>query len=97
VLQVRRRSRADEAGLREGDVLLTVNGKTCGGLSCSQAMDLVESSGQNVTVRVRRFVNNSLTLLIRLQRHTRIGLDRRRLHRQVLTSNISVICHYWVD
>lgn len=54
VLQVRRRSRADEAGLNEGDVLLTVNGKTCDGLSCGQAMDLVESSGQNVVVRVTR-------------------------------------------
>jgi len=60
VLQVRRRGRADEAGLREGDVLLTVNGKTCHGLSCGQAMDLVESSGQNVTVRVNRSVDVSL-------------------------------------
>jgi len=55
-LQVRRRSRADEAGLKEGDVLVTVNGKTCHGLSCSQAMDLVESAGQNVIVRVSRSV-----------------------------------------
>jgi len=54
MLQVRRRGQADEAGLREGDVLLTVNGKTCRGLSCGQAMDLIESAGQNVTVRVSR-------------------------------------------
>jgi len=54
MLQVRRRGQADEAGLREGDVLLTVNGKTCRGLSCAQAMDLIESAGQNVAVRVSR-------------------------------------------
>jgi len=40
--------------------MLTVNGKTCRGLSCSQAMDLVESSGQNVTVRVNRSVSRPL-------------------------------------
>ena len=37
-------------------MLVTVNGKTCHGLSCSQAMDLVESAGQNVIVRVSRSV-----------------------------------------
>ena len=54
MLQVRRRGQADDAGLREGDMLLTVNGKNCRGLTCGQAMDLVESSGQSVVVRVRR-------------------------------------------
>jgi len=53
--QVRRRGRADEAGLSEGDVLLTVNGRSCDGMSCGQAMDLVESSGQNVVLRVNRY------------------------------------------
>jgi len=41
-------------------VLLTVNGKTCRGLNCGPAMDLIESSGQNVTVRVSRSVHNSV-------------------------------------
>ena len=56
---MRRRSAADEAGLREGDVLVTVNGRTCDGLSCAQAMDLVESAGHSVVLRVTRL--SSLT------------------------------------
>jgi len=63
---VRRRGRADEAGLAEEDVLLAVNGKTCQGLSCGQAMDLVESSGLNVILRVSRSVGLSVCPLCSL-------------------------------
>ncbi|XP_041125084.1 synaptopodin 2-like protein [Polyodon spathula] len=54
VAKVRKRSKACRAGLREGDELLSVNEKMCGGLSHAQAMTLIDSAPGTMRIRVRR-------------------------------------------
>ncbi|MGH0147653.1 UNVERIFIED_CONTAM: hypothetical protein FKN15_031522 [Acipenser sinensis] len=54
VAKVRKRSKACRAGLREGDELLSINEKMCGGLSHAQAMTLIDSAPGTLRIRVRR-------------------------------------------
>ena len=52
--QLRKQSRAEESGLREGDVVLAINGRKCRGLNHSTAMALVEQAGDDLTFDVLR-------------------------------------------
>ncbi|KAM6185489.1 synaptopodin 2-like protein isoform 2-T2 [Rhynchocyon petersi] len=53
-LQIRRRSQAGRAGLRERDQLLAINGVSCIGLSHASAMSLIDASGNQLILTVRR-------------------------------------------
>ncbi|KAM5237319.1 synaptopodin 2-like protein isoform 2-T2 [Ctenodactylus gundi] len=53
-LQIRRRSQAGRAGLRERDQLLAINGVSCTSLSHARAMSLVDASGNQLVLTVRR-------------------------------------------
>uniref|UniRef100_W5N483 Synaptopodin 2-like protein n=1 Tax=Lepisosteus oculatus TaxID=7918 RepID=W5N483_LEPOC len=54
VAKVRKRSKACRAGLCEGDELLSINEKPCGGLSHAQAMNLIDSCPGVLHIRVKR-------------------------------------------
>ncbi|KAJ1066479.1 hypothetical protein K5549_007601 [Capra hircus] len=53
-LQIRRRSQAGRAGLRERDQLLAINGVSCTSLSHASAMGLIDASGNQLVLTVRR-------------------------------------------
>ncbi|XP_051838097.1 synaptopodin 2-like protein isoform X1 [Antechinus flavipes] len=54
VSKIRRRSQAGRAGLREQDQLLSINGAACTGLSHASAMNLIDASGTQLILTVRR-------------------------------------------
>ncbi|KAB0395132.1 hypothetical protein E2I00_015081, partial [Balaenoptera physalus] len=54
VSKIRRRSQAGRAGLRERDQLLAVNGVSCTSLSHARAMSLIDDSGNQLVLTVRR-------------------------------------------
>lgn len=54
LVQVRKRSKACRAGLREGDELVSINESPCGSLSHAQAMTLIDSSPGTLHIRVKR-------------------------------------------
>ncbi|XP_051679171.1 synaptopodin 2-like protein isoform X1 [Oryctolagus cuniculus] len=54
VSKIRRRSQAGRAGLREKDQLLAVNGISCTSLSHASAMNLIDTSGNQLILTVRR-------------------------------------------
>lgn len=54
LLQVRKRSKACRAGLREADELVSINEQPCGMLSHAQAMNLIDSSTGILHIRVKR-------------------------------------------
>lgn len=53
--QIRRRSQAGRAGLRERDQLLAINGVSCTSLSHASAMGLIDASGNQLVLTVRRY------------------------------------------
>lgn len=53
--QIRRRSQAGRAGLRERDQLLAINGVSCTSLSHASAMSLIDASGNQLVLTVRRY------------------------------------------
>ncbi|XP_071987106.1 synaptopodin 2-like protein [Engystomops pustulosus] len=54
VSKVRKRSKACRGGLRENDELTGINGKPCVGLSHAEAMQMIDSSGGSLHLRVKR-------------------------------------------
>ncbi|XP_066456596.1 synaptopodin 2-like protein [Eleutherodactylus coqui] len=54
VSKVRKRSKACRGGLRENDELVGINGKPCVGLSHAEAMQMIDSSGGSLHLRVKR-------------------------------------------
>lgn len=56
-LQVRRRSKACRAGLKERDELLAIGPRSCADLSHADAMSLVDSEGATLSLRVKRSVS----------------------------------------
>ncbi|XP_072280217.1 synaptopodin 2-like protein [Pyxicephalus adspersus] len=54
VSKVRKRSKACRGGLRENDELVSINGKPCVGLSHAEAMQMIDSSGGSLHIRVKR-------------------------------------------
>lgn len=53
-MQVRKRSKACRAGLREADELVSINEQPCGTLSHAQAMNLIDGSTGILHIRVKR-------------------------------------------
>ncbi|ELK09531.1 Synaptopodin 2-like protein [Pteropus alecto] len=54
VSKIRRRSQAGRGGLRERDHLLAINGVSCTSLSHASAMSLIDASGNQLVLTVRR-------------------------------------------
>ncbi|XP_041032393.1 synaptopodin 2-like protein [Carcharodon carcharias] len=54
VAKVRKRGKACRAGLRENDALLTINGKSCDGISHADAMNIIDSSSGTLHIWVKR-------------------------------------------
>lgn len=54
VSKVRKRSKACRGGLKENDELVSINGKSCAGLSHAEAMQIIDSSGGSLHIRVKR-------------------------------------------
>ncbi|XP_048472348.1 synaptopodin 2-like protein [Rhincodon typus] len=60
VAKVRKRGKACRAGLRENDLLLTINGKSCNGISHRDAMNMIDSSNGTLHIWVKRVPSNGL-------------------------------------
>ncbi|NXH25994.1 SYP2L protein, partial [Myiagra hebetior] len=56
VSKIRKRSKACRGGLWENDVLVSINGKSCAGLSHANAMQIIDSSNGMLNIRVKRIV-----------------------------------------
>ncbi|NXP50518.1 SYP2L protein, partial [Heliornis fulica] len=56
VSKIRKRSKACRGGLWENDVLVSINGKSCAGLSHATAMQIIDSSNGMLNIRVKRIV-----------------------------------------
>ena len=52
--QLRKQSKASESGLREGDIVLCINGYSCRGFDHSTAMSQVDQAGSQLTLDVLR-------------------------------------------
>ncbi|RLW04146.1 hypothetical protein DV515_00006055, partial [Chloebia gouldiae] len=48
---IRKRSKACRGGLWENDVLVSINGKSCAGLSHANAMQIIDSSNGMLNIR----------------------------------------------
>uniref|UniRef100_U3IFY0 Synaptopodin 2-like protein n=1 Tax=Anas platyrhynchos platyrhynchos TaxID=8840 RepID=U3IFY0_ANAPP len=63
VSKIRKRSKACRGGLWENDVLVSINGKSCAGLSHATAMQIIDSSNGTLNIRVKRIAPGSLPRL----------------------------------
>ncbi|NXX50520.1 SYP2L protein, partial [Tricholaema leucomelas] len=61
LFQIRKRSKACRGGLWENDVLVSINGKSCAGLSHATAMQIIDSSNGMLNIRVKRIVGGDQT------------------------------------
>ncbi|NXX07898.1 SYP2L protein, partial [Larus smithsonianus] len=61
VSKIRKRSKACRGGLWENDVLISINGKSCAGLSHATAMQIIDSSNGMLNIRVKRIVGGDQT------------------------------------
>ncbi|KFR16197.1 Synaptopodin 2-like [Opisthocomus hoazin] len=61
VSKIRKRSKACRGGLWENDVLISINGKSCAGLSHATAMQIIDSSNGTLNIRVKRIVGGDQT------------------------------------
>ncbi|NXI44894.1 SYP2L protein, partial [Galbula dea] len=61
VSKIRKRSKACRGGLWENDVLVSINGKSCAGLSHATAMEIIDSSNGMLNIRVKRIVGGDQT------------------------------------
>ncbi|NXX20800.1 SYP2L protein, partial [Podargus strigoides] len=61
VSKIRKRSKACRGGLWENDVLVSINGKSCAGLSHATAMQIIDSSNGMLNIRVKRVVGGDQT------------------------------------
>ncbi|NXX83231.1 SYP2L protein, partial [Urocolius indicus] len=61
VSKIRKRSKACRGGLWENDVLVSINGKSCAGLSHATAMQIIDSSNGTLSIRVKRTVGGDQT------------------------------------
>ncbi|NXL91464.1 SYP2L protein, partial [Alectura lathami] len=61
VSKIRKRSKACRGGLWENDVLVSINGKSCAGLSHASAMQIIDSSNGMLNIRVKRVVGGDQT------------------------------------
>uniref|UniRef100_A0A8B9N0F6 Synaptopodin 2-like protein n=1 Tax=Accipiter nisus TaxID=211598 RepID=A0A8B9N0F6_9AVES len=61
VSKIRKRSKACRGGLWENDVLVSINGKSCAGLSHATAMQIIDSSNDMLNICVKRIVGGDQT------------------------------------
>ncbi|XP_027505496.1 synaptopodin 2-like protein [Corapipo altera] len=61
VSKIRKRSKACRGGLWENDVIVSINGKSCAGLSHANAMQIIDSSNGMLNIRVKRIVGGDQT------------------------------------
>ncbi|KFW81287.1 Synaptopodin 2-like [Manacus vitellinus] len=61
VSKIRKRSKACRGGLWENDVIVSINGKSCAGLSHANAMQIIDSSNGMLNIRVKRMVGGDQT------------------------------------
>uniref|UniRef100_A0A672VE42 Synaptopodin 2-like protein n=1 Tax=Strigops habroptila TaxID=2489341 RepID=A0A672VE42_STRHB len=61
VSKIRKRSKACRGGLWENDVLVSINGKSCAGLSHAAAMQIIDSSNGMLNICVKRIVGGDQT------------------------------------
>ncbi|XP_064319660.1 synaptopodin 2-like protein [Phalacrocorax carbo] len=61
VSKIRKRSKACRGGLWENDVLISINGKSCAGLSHATAMKIIDSSNGMLSIHVKRIVGGDQT------------------------------------
>ncbi|XP_009895958.1 synaptopodin 2-like protein [Dryobates pubescens] len=61
VSKIRKRSKACRGGLWENDVLVSINGKSCAGLSHATAMQIIDSSNGMLNIHVKRIVGGAQT------------------------------------
>ncbi|NWU98490.1 SYP2L protein, partial [Upupa epops] len=61
VSKIRKRSKACRGGLWENDVLVSINGKSCAGLSHATAMQIIDSSNGTLNICVKRIVGGDQT------------------------------------
>lgn len=89
-LQVRKRSKACRAGLKEHDELVTIGDQMCAELSHAQAMNLIDTQSATLNLRVKRsehglthtqYITHSLSLL-----HEAISNKLMHFH------NLSSVC-----
>lgn len=81
LVQVRKRSKACRAGLRESDELVSINEQPCGMLSHAQAMELIDSSPGILHIRVKRSEEpNNYTLLLVINHDQPIVIDQEKYH-----------------
>ncbi|KFP39632.1 Synaptopodin 2-like, partial [Chlamydotis macqueenii] len=59
--QIRKRSKACRGGLWENDVLVSINGKSCAGLSHATAMQIIDDSNGTLNICVKRIVGGDQT------------------------------------
>ncbi|NXX94838.1 SYP2L protein, partial [Centropus bengalensis] len=59
VSKIRKRSKACRGGLWENDVLVSINGKSCAGLSHATAMQIIDSSDGVLHICVKRYPQRS--------------------------------------
>jgi len=65
-VQLRRQSKGCDAGLREGDILLGIDGFECRTMSHSSAMALLENAVDRISLSVFRLVMASRIYISRL-------------------------------
>ncbi|XP_072138678.1 synaptopodin 2-like protein isoform X1 [Mobula birostris] len=61
VAKVRKRGKACRGGLRENDILLTINGRSCSGISHADAMNIIDSSDGTLRIWVKRMTSSPAT------------------------------------
>ncbi|KAM6067225.1 synaptopodin 2-like protein [Chlamydotis macqueenii] len=61
VSKIRKRSKACRGGLWENDVLVSINGKSCAGLSHATAMQIIDDSNGTLNICVKRIVGGDQT------------------------------------
>jgi len=60
IVQLRKRSKAWDAGLEEGDALVSINDHPCHNISHAAAMNLVDKAGHYLNLKVIRSVSWSV-------------------------------------
>jgi hypothetical protein len=70
VSQLRKQSKAAEAGLKEDDILLGLNGYSCQTMSHVTAMGLLENTVQSLDLFILRYSQPSLKGLLRFDELT---------------------------
>uniref|UniRef100_A0A8C0EXW0 Synaptopodin 2-like protein n=1 Tax=Bubo bubo TaxID=30461 RepID=A0A8C0EXW0_BUBBB len=94
VSKIRKRSKACRGGLWENDVLVSINGKSCAGLSHATAMQIIDSSNGTLNIRVKSGMSDTL----RISKVTKAGFSQPSLGASIrwFGNNITSWLHFEV-